>query len=461
MEKIKNTPRPHLTLLALSASSRQGIRDGLKELVSEACDFAEIQEKCRVARKAFSHEAACRLLCVLPPDADIGELLEQCRYYLNNEPAPNWRKKNIFFGENRRRGKIGFVFPGQGSQYAHMGADLLHCCTEPRNLLRQAEAALSQPNQPNQPNQPEQTNHLHSRMYPPPAKGKAEQKAQEEPLRQTQWAQPAIGVMSLIMLDLLSRFSVFPDAVCGHSYGELTALHAAGRMERDDFFRLSAARGRLMAEAARQGDAGRMMAVKTPIEKIPELIAAHGLDLILANRNGPDQGVLSGPSGEIEKMLAICRENHIRALQLPVSAAFHSRLVESAARPFRQALETVAFKPSDIPVYANTTGEPYPQEADSARELLGRHLLNPVNFIADIESMARDQVATFLEVGPKAALTGLIRSILKEREHTAIAVNESGGKQSSVTDLACALSQLAAAGHYVDLTQWPPLDAGG
>ena len=450
MKKTNNTAQPPVTLLALSAPSRQGISDRLKELAAGACDFAGILEKCPTTRRAFSHNAACRLLCVIPPGADIGELLAQCRYYLKNEPAPSWRKKNIFYGENRPRGKIGFVFPGQGSQYTHMGADLLHYGTALRSLLKQAEAALGPPNQPDQ---------LRSRIYPPPAKDKAEQKAQEEPLRQTQWAQPAIGVMSLIMLDLLSRFSVFPDAVCGHSSGELTALHAAGRMQRGDFFRLSAARGQLMAEAARQGDAGRMMAVKAPIEKIPEMINTHDLDLILANRNGPDQGVLSGPSEEIEKMLAICRENHIRALQLPVSAAFHSRLVESAARPFRQLLETVTVKPSDIPVYANTTGAPYPQDAAAARDLLGRHLLNPVNFIGDIESMVKDGAATFIEVGPKAALTGLIRSILKERDHTAIALNESGGKQSAVADLAYALSQLAAAGHYVDLTQWPPFEA--
>jgi len=443
---MKNTQKLSsrtVDIIALSAKSRHAMRAKLNEFAAGADECTRIQEKCRRARTAFSNEDACRLLCVMEPAAEIGATINQCLYYLENDPAVNWRQENIFFGENRNKEKIGLVFPGQGSQYTHMGADLLNWYPESRALLRAAETAGDPPLQ------------LFSVIYPPPAGNKPQQKAQEEQLRQTELAQPAIGAMSLTMLELLSHFSVFPDAVCGHSYGELTALYAAGRIERNDFLRLSVARGRFMAAAGQQGDAGRMMAIKAPIREIPELISNYGLDLVLANRNSPDQGVVSGPSEEIEKMLAICRKNHIRALQLPVSAAFHSRLVESAARPFRQLLETVAFKSSDIPVFANTTGRPYPPDPGAARQLLGHHLLNPVNFTDDIETMTTEDVGTFIEVGPKAALTGLIRSILKERGHIAIAVNGSSGKQSSVTDLACALCQLAAAGHYVNLAQWP------
>jgi len=444
------------TILALSAADRAELKEKIKTrfLSPGVADFARIREQCRSARAVFSNADNCRLLIVIDPATDIEKTLTDCLSYLDSRPEVNrqinrevnWREKNICFGQSphgkKERKKIGLVFPGQGSQYVRMGAALLDRYPELREIVRQAGNCATN------------EAHFENVLYPALTEDKEEQKQQLEKLQQTEMAQPAIGAASTVLLDLLARFSVFPDAVCGHSYGELTALHAAGRLERSDFFSLSAARGKFMAEAGKAGDAGRMMAIKAPIADIPELIREHGLDLILANRNTPDQGVLSGPSQDIEKMQAICKEKHIRGLVLPVSAAFHSRLVESAARPFRECLEGVSLASSPVPVYSNTTGRPYPSDEASARKLLGRHLLNPVHFIDDIEAMFADGVDTFVEVGPKPVLTGLIRAILKGRDFTAVATDSSSGKQPALTDLALALCQLAAAGHPVDLTQW-------
>lgn len=442
-EILTNTYRP-VEIAAFSASARPALKEKLKKFFqSNPSDFESIRKAARLTRDAFSVKAHCRLTLVLDPETDLSAIKERICHHLDNTHAAHWAEKHIYFAETEKRGKLGWVFPGQGSQYTQMGADLVNWLTESGEILEQADIAFGQQDK------------LSRIIFPGPADDKAELSLQENRLRQTDVAQPAIGAISLIMCSALGRFSVFPDATCGHSYGELTALHAAGRITRENFFKLSVARGRFMAEAGEQeGDPGAMMAVKAPIDEIPELIARHGLDIILANRNSPDQGVLSGPTEDIEKMHAILKEKHIRAIKLPVAAAFHSRLVESAARPFQDALGAIAFLNSEVPVYSNTTGRPYPADAASAKTLLGRHLINPVNFIDNIEAMYTDGVNTFIEVGPKTVLTGLVRSILKGRDHTAIALDASSGKKSGVMDLAAVLAQLATAGHSVDLAAW-------
>src|SRR6056297_1690609 len=448
---IVNPNRPQTEIVAFSAANREAVKKRVKDFFdSVSTDFESIQKQARLAQSQFSASDACRLLMVLEPDTSPAAVKEKALHHLDHTAAIDGTEKNIYFGENRTYRKIGFVFPGQGSQYVRMGADLVRCCRGADEILKQADAAF------------DQNARLSAIIFPNPADSKDELKSQEDRLRQTEMAQPAIGAISLVMRGCLSNFSVSPDAVCGHSYGELTALHAAGRISREDFFRLSVARGRYMAKAGeQQGEAGTMMAVKAPIDEIPKLIADYGLDIILANRNSPDQGVLSGPTPDIEKMHGVLKENHIRAIRLPVAAAFHSRLVESAARPFQHTLQTIDFLASDIPVYSNTTGRPYPTDDEAAKQLLGRHLTNPIHFIDDIETMCADVVDMFIEVGPKTVLTGLIRSILKDRDHAAIALDASSGKKPGIRDLANTLCQLAASGYPVDLNRWPPQLAAG
>ena len=433
-----------IAIVALSATSRTAIKDKLKDFFqSIETTFESIQAAGRAAINSFSTSDPCRLTILVEPETDLVALEEKIRHHLDNTPSIMWSEKYVFFAENEKRGKIGFVFPGQGSQYVRMGADLVSFIPASEKILKHADNAFDQESK------------LSTAIFPPPAEDKAELIDQENRLRQTNVAQPAIGAISLVMLNALARFSVYPEAVCGHSYGELTALYAGGRFSQADFFQLSVARGRYMAEAGKQrGDAGSMMAVKAPIDEIPKLIADNNLDIILANRNSPDQGVLSGPTPEIEKMQAILKENHVRAIQLPVAAAFHSRLVESAARPFQASIQSIAFLNADTPVYSNTSGRPYPADPDAAKQLLGSHLMNPVNFIDNIEQMYADGVDVFIEVGPKTVLTGLIRAILKDRDHTAIAVDASSGKRSGVRDLGAVLCKLSAIGYPVNLSSW-------
>ena len=269
-------------------------------------------------------------------------------------------------------------------------------------------------------------------------------------------AQPALGAVSLGLHRILEHFGVKPDAAAGHSFGELTALCASGRIDAHAFDRLARKRGELMANGAGSstGERGSMMAVFAPIEQVESLLRSEGIDLVVANKNAPKQAVVSGPSGEIAKAAAMFEARKITTRTLPVSAAFHSRFVAEARVPFLEALRDVPFAPAKIPVFANTTASTYPDDPNSARELLGGQLANPVEFVAQIEAMYASGIRTFLEVGPDNKLSGLVGAILEGREHSAFSVDASRGRDGELHDLARALAQLAALGYPVALGAW-------
>ena len=141
---------------------------------------------------------------------------------------------------------------------------------------------------------------------------------------------------------------------------------------------------------------------------------------------------------------------------LAVSAAFHGPLVAASRQAFRETLEELEFKPGLVPVFANATAAPYPANPDLARDLLADQLCRPVEFLAQVEAMYQSGARTFLEVGPDARLTGLVRSILGGRDHHAIAVDASRGErgEGNMADLAIALANLAALGYPVRLHRW-------
>jgi NAD(P)-dependent dehydrogenase (short-subunit alcohol dehydrogenase family)/acyl carrier protein len=143
-------------------------------------------------------------------------------------------------------------------------------------------------------------------------------------------------------------------------------------------------------------------------------------------------------------------------VRLPVSAAFHSNLVKDAQQPFSRALKTIDIQESDIPVFSNITGKPYPAEPENAKQLLADHLLSPVDFVGEINRLYTMGVRTFVEVGPKSVLTGLVKSILKGQHFKAVSIDSTLGQPSGIADLAKTLSFLASLGHSLDLSAWEP-----
>lgn len=362
----------------------------------------------------------------------------------------------IFYGTGKPKGNIGFLFPGQGSQYAGMGRELISMFPEALKTLETAcetfSASYSKYDSVSESDVDYKS--LKDYLFPPPSYAQND-KISEEKLRATDIAQPAIGAVSLAMVKILERFGIKPHAACGHSFGELTAMCAAEWIDDKTFFNLACARGKYMAGAAsKDGDPGTMFAVKASLDHIEQLIKSENLNLVVANRNSQDQVVLSGRTDEIKRAAKILKKHKIRGVQLTVAAAFHSALVQDAVKPFKKIVNDADINFSQTEVFSNTTGQAYPKEHDKVKKLLGEQLVNPVHFMSDIESMFNRNIKTFIEVGPKTVLSSLTRTILDGKEALSLSVDGSSGNKRGVEDLAHLLCTLAASGFEVMLDKW-------
>ncbi|MFN4260417.1 MAG: SDR family NAD(P)-dependent oxidoreductase [Gemmataceae bacterium] len=414
---------------------------------SPPSNWEELRQQADQTRRAFRPSQPYRLAFVIEKDrTDLPRLLANAQAMLQKDDNPtSWQTPDgAYCACNQTPEPLAFLFPGQGSQYVGMLRDL--ACQFPvvQEALTQANAIFASDAEPGE--------RLSDAIYPYPAFTTEDREEQERRLRSTRVAQPAIGAVSLGAMRLLEQFGIHPQAVAGHSYGELTALCAAGCLETEAFLTLSRERGRLMAEVP--GDSGAMLAVHAALGTVTEVLRAEKLDLTIANKNAPNQVVLSGPSGVISRAVASFGQRRLRATRLPVSAAFHSSLVAEACEPFRTILERTPFRPPRIPAYSNSTGRLYPADGHAARTLLAKQLAQPVEFVAEIEDMAKAGVRTFVEVGPGCTLTRLVEAILPVQEHTAIALDASTGKRPGCVDLAHLLARLAMLGYPVRLTLW-------
>jgi acyl transferase domain-containing protein len=439
-------------ILALAADSLADLRAQLTALPAEL-PWLDLRRRAHASRAAFCAEAKFRLLLPLAKAAEntfaLALLRDAALAMLDKESAKTtWSLPNgTAFGSGPARGQLAVLFPGQGSQYPGMFRDLACQFPELLDTLAEADTAFAR-------EQSAAPQRLSDFIFPHPAFSDDVRRAQEDALKATEVAQPALGAVSLGALRVLQNFGIVPQLAAGHSYGELVALHAAGRFDAAALHRLSNVRGGLMASRPGTPDRGAMLAVVAPEQTVAELLLAGGPDLVIANRNSPAQFVIAGPKPQIERAAAEAEKRSLRARVLPVSAAFHSPLVADAREPFAVALAEISFAEARIPVFSNTTASAYPTAASASRDVLASHLAQPVDFIAEIRAMHAAGATAFLEVGPGRVLSDLAAAILADTGAETIALDASRGARNGTLDLATALCRLAALGHTVNLAKW-------
>lgn len=340
-------------------------------------------------------------------------------------------------------GQLAYVFPGQGTQYPGMLRDLATTFPEMHRVLEQADAVLAD----RMAEKGAPGGRLSRMILPVALYDDDRTRAAAERLTRTDVAQPALGAVEAGLLSILSGMGLAPQMTAGHSYGEFVALHSAGVLNLPDLLRVSEARGRFMVEAGTGGDLGTMAAVMADRDAVSAAISDIA-DVIVANHNAPAQTILSGPVPAIEAAIAKLDAAGMTALRIPVGAAFHSPIVAPASDRLAAFVRDVDFAEPACPVYANSTGGVYPTDADAARALLAGQLAQPVEFVAEIEAMYAAGARVFLNVGPKGTHANMVRQILGDRPHRAIAIDDEAG---GLRGLLVALGALVAEGATPDL----------
>ena len=284
-----------------------------------------------------------------------------------------------------------WLFPGQGAQQVGMGHDLYQTFPTARALFDRADAALGRS--------------LSTLIFDGP----------EEDLRQTVNTQPAIFVTSLACLAAAREVNPLAQAppafMAGHSLGEYSALVATNALAFDDGIRLVQERGRLMQEAG-QTNPGTLAAILGLAE--PDVAAiCRDSGAELCNLNAEEQIVIGGPRAAVERasQLATARGAR-RAVPLNVSAAFHSSLMRPAADALVPHLARATFRAPEVPVVANVTALPL-ATGETVRAELAAQICSPVRWRQTVEFLLDQGVRRFIEIGPGAVLSGLVKTIAR------------------------------------------------
>jgi len=402
----------------------------LTELGTEGAEGCHLQLLESSLEKSIPKKHA-RLGFVTESLEDTMELLGHAISTLkSNADKMEWNLKGIAYRQKAldTKGKVVALFSGQGSQYMNMCKELFFNFPAMSTPFCELDKLFTKKNGKSYSG----SKPLSDLVFPIAVFDDEELVSQQEQLQLTENVQPAIGGISAGLLRIAREGGLQIDFAAGHSFGELTALWAAGVIAEDDFYKLAYARGQAMAAPDDSDfDAGGMLAVMGKVEKIEKDLTEFP-EVVMANLNSKKQVVLAGPTAAILQLHDSLKVKKYSVVKLPVSAAFHTPLVGHAQKPFAKAIRSVKFNKPQIPVFSNATAKEYPVAPKSIQKQLESHILNSVRFREEIENIYQAGGRIFIEFGPKNVLTKLVENILSGEEYTAIALNENPKKNSDL-----------------------------
>ncbi|MFI8219667.1 amino acid adenylation domain-containing protein [Streptomyces sp. NPDC085932] len=342
---------------------------------------------------------------------------------------------DVFTGTVRTRPRLAFLFPGQGAQRPGMAAGLYATAPVFRDTLDEASTALG------------------------PVRGRplvdwcTDPGVDPAELARTEITQPVLVAYGVALARQLGAWGVVPDAVAGHSVGELAAACAAGLLSLSDTVRFAAARGRAIAELT---EPGAMAAVLGADDAVERLVAAADGALAVAARNAPGRVVLSGTVPAVQDAVAALTARGVTARRLKVSHGFHSPLMEPAARAVHDAARALSPGTGRIPLLSTLTAD-WESAPDAAH--WREHLLRPVRFGAAARRLAEDGYDTFVEIGPGTDLPSALRTATADRSGALVSVlsalpaghrEEAGERGSGRGELLRTVARLWTRGVAVD-----------
>ena len=417
-ETFESLLNPGVDFIALSGNNSKALLSGVIDLVEKAPSSRSLQELCSYVRTQFDPSQSCKASVVVTSLDDLITKLSELRTHLEQHPNRTLSTRSgIFFlpGEEFQDAKVALLFPGQGSQYVGMFRELTSHRPEVQKALEQVNSWRLKNDRQS----------LTDIIFPPAAFDDETRGSQSSYLTRTDNTQAGLSFANLAALDLLRNSGLKIDAVAGHSYGELTALHAAGVIDFDSYMQLTHRRGDLMKEC-NEDHSGAMLAVLAPKDQIKnavEKLRSDGTSIEIANYNSPKQVVLSGSVEAIETAESVLESLKIRFVRLSVGAAFHSSLMQNASEQFAKDLEAVSFSKNQLSVYSNTIADKFPRSSADKTALLARQLRESVQFENMIRKMVEDGCRIFVEAGPSGVLGKLVNQILEDEPHVVLSVD--------------------------------------
>jgi acyl transferase domain-containing protein len=414
-----------LTISAKTPGALEKMTGRLAEFLASrpGLDLADVAFTLQQGRKAFDNR---RIL--------VAKNIDEATILLRSRESKRMSSGSVEYSDS----PVAFMFPGQGAQYVNMGLEVYRTEKTFRENVDFCSEFLK----------PHLSFDLRQILYPTIDKAGAASAR----LNQTEVTQPAMFVFEYALAKLWMEWGLRPGAMIGHSIGEYVAACLAGVFSLEDALALVAGRGRLMQSMPR----GSMLAVRLDEKSIQEYLSE---EVSLAVINGPSACVAAGPTDAIEGLQMLLTEKQIGCRLLQTSHAFHSRMMQPIAAPFRELFKDIELRPPQIPYLSNLTGTWIDPARATDPGYWESHLCQAVRFEQGTGELLKTRHRILLEVGPGQTLASLTKQYRVDASDQMVLSSFGHGKEraSELAEMMITLGQLWIRGVRVD---WATLYPG-
>lgn len=352
------------------------------------------------------------------------ELASALEAFADNQDAANLAAGNIRAG---RVPRVGFICSGQGTQWWGMGRELLETSTVFRRVIARCADEIER--------------YASWDLLEELARDEAGTR-----LGETEIAQPALFALQVALAEVWRSWGVEPDALVGHSVGEVAAAYLGGVLSFEEAIKVICHRGRLMQAAT---GLGRMAAIELPEEEVEKWLAPHRDCVSVAAINSPTSIVIAGDSTAISEIVSAARIRGVRSTILPVNYAFHSPQMEPFAALMEEAVSGLQTCRALIPVYSTVTGA-QSTNAEFTANYWGRNIRQTVRFAASIRAMLESGITIFIELGPHPVLSSMVLHCAATLGRTVESLSSLRRGQPDRHQMLKSLSSLFVAGADID-----------